>query len=173
MHSQRMTFVKIICLILMIGTAPLAAQSRLNINSLIVSKNALVVSNTRVGVSTENPLVKFDVAANTLYDKLVYFKPTKISSGSTSQTINWPSSNHCILTKPGDVTVNLSFTAPAGPTRLTLLILHQGTGKIVFPATIKWPYGKVPTTSVTNGKADLIGLYYDGTKYYGVIDKGL
>jgi hypothetical protein len=169
MHSQYINFNRyaiLIMTLLLLGTSLLPAQSKLTYKTLVVSQNAFVVKDGNTGIATDTPEVKFDVRSDTLYDKIVYFKP-QIVTATQAQTINWPSGNHVLLTKNFLLDTTLEFTDPLGPTRLTLTIIHNGPGSVTFPNTIKWASGAVPTPSITQGSHDIFRFYFDGTTYYG------
>lgn len=87
----------------------------------------------------------------------------EIANTGTTPTINWTNGNKQKATITAATTV--TFTAPAGPSNLTLKIVNGGAGAITWPATVKWPGGTEPTWTTTG--TDICSLYYDGTNYYG------
>ena len=87
-------------------------------------------------------------------------------NSSTADTIDWRIGNHHKSTMTGNCTY--TFTAPAGPTTLTLKLVQDATGTrlATFPAAVKWPGGTAPTLSTGNADIDFVSCYYDGTNYY-------
>ena len=85
-----------------------------------------------------------------------------------SKTINWQSGNKQRITLTGNCT--LSFTAPSGPTSLTLLVQQDSNGNrtLTFPSSCKWPAGVAPTVHGFGANSvHVFTFYYDGTNYYG------
>jgi hypothetical protein len=86
---------------------------------------------------------------------------------TTTDTIDWSIGNHHKSTLGG--TCTYTFTAPAGPTTITLKIVQDGTGSrtAVFPAAVKWSGGTAPTLSTAAASVDIVSFYYDGSVFYG------
>lgn len=80
-------------------------------------------------------------------------------------TIDWTAGQNQKQAEPtGSITY--TFTAPAGPCHLQLLIDSDGTSTaqtIVWPGTVIW-LGS--TWTGTNNKKAVINFWYDGTSYY-------
>lgn len=95
-----------------------------------------------------------------------------LNSG-TSKTITWDAGNFHKITMTGNCT--FTFTAPAGPTTLTLKMTQDGTGSrtATWPASVKWESGTAPTLSTAASAVDLISFYFDGSDYYGFIGKNM
>lgn len=99
-------------------------------------------------------------------DSQVYFN-SEIDNGNsgTADTIDWTAGNKQKTTATGNCTY--TFTAPSGPASLVLKFVNDGTARtITWPATVLWSGGTKPTHTGTNGKVDLIALYWDGTSYF-------
>lgn len=90
---------------------------------------------------------------------------TEIDDGNsgTSDTIDWSTGNKHKSTVTGAVTY--TFTAPGGPTGLTLKLVNGGSQTITWPGTVKWPAATAPTFTVSG--TDIVSFYYDGTSYHG------
>ena len=68
----------------------------------------------------------------------------------------------------GDVT-SLTFTPPANPCSLTLIVKQDGTGSRTMAwSGIKWPSGVVIDLSTAASSIDVFTFLYDGTDYLGV-----
>lgn len=88
-------------------------------------------------------------------------------NSGTSKTIDWTAGNKQKITTTGSCT--LTFTAPSGPTSLTLKIIHEASTTsytYTWPASVKWVGGSALTTTNTSGSVDVVTLFYDGTNYY-------
>lgn len=87
-------------------------------------------------------------------------------NSGTTDTIDWGQGNFQKSTLTGNVTY--TFTAPSGPSRLTLLI-YTGAGSfsVTWPGTVKWPSSTAPTITTTAAKTDIVTFIYNGTSYYG------
>lgn len=91
---------------------------------------------------------------------------TEVDDGNATgtDTIDWSAGNKHKSTLTGDCV--FSFTAPAGPTSLTLKAINFGANNPSWPATVKWVSSTEP--SWTAAGTDIIAFYYDGTNYWGV-----
>ncbi len=100
-------------------------------------------------------------------DYNVYFTETDNGNSSTADTIDWTKSNHQKSTLTGNCTY--TFTAPNGPSHLTLKVIQDGTGSrtVTWPSAVHWSGGTAPTLTTTASKVDVITFYYDGSTYFG------
>jgi len=84
-------------------------------------------------------------------------------------TVDWTSGNLQSVTLNSNVT--FTFTAPTGPSHLTLKITHAAnttTYTTTWPASVKWPGGTAYASTSTSGAVDIITFFYDGTNYYAM-----
>lgn len=100
-----------------------------------------------------------------------YFDAVVTDTISTnSLTVNWQSGNKHYVNLTANIT-SMSWTDPAGPTNVTLVVDQTGTYTVGgWPTTgkpVKWPGGVTPVVTATAGKRDVFNFYYDGTYYYG------
>lgn len=79
--------------------------------------------------------------------------------------INWTAGNKQKVTLSGATT--LVFTAPTGPTSLSLELVSAGSYATTFPASVLWPSGTAPSLSVGSEDVDIVNFFYNGTSYYG------
>jgi hypothetical protein len=65
----------------------------------------------------------------------------------------------------------LTLTNPVAGAFYLFEIKQTGAGSftVTWPADFEWPGGIAPTLTTTTGKTDIISVYYNGTKYIGVI----
>jgi hypothetical protein len=84
-------------------------------------------------------------------------------NSGAAKTINWTTGTVQTLTI-SEITT-LTFTAPAGPCHLTLILTNPGAFAITWP-TMLWAGGAVPGWTVA-GKDIVTFLYTSGTTYYG------
>ncbi len=96
--------------------------------------------------------------------KTATFNSVPAGSGSGG-TIDWSSAQKRKFTMTGAGT--LTFTAPAGPCNLMLLLVNAGTNAPTWPATVLWPGGGTEPSWTTTG-TDVVAFFYDGTNYYAV-----
>jgi len=84
-------------------------------------------------------------------------------------SVDWTKKNKqsIILGNTGSMT----FIDPAGPTSLLLKVVQDSTGShtLVWPSSVKWPNGIAPSLSSGGNSIDIVGIYFDGTSYYGNI----
>ena len=94
----------------------------------------------------------------------------QIDNGNSgaSDTIDFTAGQKHKSTLTGNCTY--TFTAPAGPCNLVLVLVQDVTGSRnpTWPASVKWVGGTEPTWSTDGGSVDIVSFYYDGTYYYGV-----
>ena len=102
-------------------------------------------------------------------DKTMYFTGEEDNgdSGSGSVTIDWTVNNKQKITLTGSPT--LVFTDPAGPSNFIFRIIQDAIGSrtITWPSNIKWANGTPPALSSGGQEIDILGIYFDGTDYYG------
>ena len=66
-------------------------------------------------------------------------------------------------------TVTYTFTAPSGPTNITLKLVQDATGgrDIVWPGTVVWGDSGEPSwTLMAASETAIMNMYYDGTSYF-------
>jgi len=83
--------------------------------------------------------------------------------------IDWTDGQKQSGTVTGTATV--TFTAPAGPCNLMLLLTNGSAFTVTWPATVQWPGGSPP--SFTASGTDVVAFFYDGTNYWGVASLNL
>lgn len=90
------------------------------------------------------------------------------ATGDGTTTIDWGNGNKFYFTF-GAANETFTFTAPANPCNLVLMMKQDATGSrtATWPATVKWPGGTAPTLSTGANDVDMICFYYDGTNYFG------
>lgn len=92
---------------------------------------------------------------------------TTIATTTGAITVDWTSAQNQKQTEPTG-TITYTFTAPAGPCHLQLLIDSDGTSTaqtVNWPGTVIWLNA---TWSGVNNKKAVINFWYDGTNYYAI-----
>jgi hypothetical protein len=92
----------------------------------------------------------------------------------TAQAIDWNNANGQTLSlasATGNVTV--TFSNPrSGAVYLLKVIQHATSFKnIIWPATVKWSGGVLPTISAVANAVDTVVLFYDGANYYANVSQ--
>lgn len=170
------------------GAAPLrTTATQLLFNSIDVQRAATTTTTGLVeratnaevvtGTDTTRYVAPLEIATN-FYNKLTgndlkinnaaYFNAvTDDGNTGTAKTIDWSSANKhkCVLT--GNCT--FTFTAPTGPTNLTLRLDNDATTTrtVVWPATVDWAGGVAPVFDTGANDEHIISFYWDGATYYG------
>lgn len=100
--------------------------------------------------------------------ELLYSTYTDNGNSGTSKTIDWTASNIQKITMTGNCT--FTFTAPGGPSKLTLCLIQDGTGgrTVTWPAAVKWPQAIAAVLTTTAAGVDFVTMFYDGTNYYAI-----
>lgn len=94
-------------------------------------------------------------------------KVYSLTDGATV-AIDWDNSRVQTVTLGGNRT--FTFANPQVGGTYILIVKQDGTGtRTVTWPTIKWAGGSAPTLTTTINKADIVGIVYDGTDYFGVI----
>lgn len=85
---------------------------------------------------------------------------------ASTQALSWAANAHRQVTI--DKTTTLTFTNPATPARLTLLLLRSGAGPytVTLPATVRDKSGNTLSSIVLNTPAQAVDLLWNGTNYY-------
>ena len=128
------------------------ARMDLTTGKLIQSSAAIIDDSGRLSAKTFN-----------------FLTLTAHGNTGTTETIDWTETYHHSMTLDS-ATVTLTFTAPPGFTGgLTLYAKQDATGGrlLVFPGTVKWPNGLLPTPTSTANATDIYYFTWDGTNYFG------
>lgn len=82
-------------------------------------------------------------------------------------TVDWTRGNMQKVKAGGNATV--TFTAPSGPTTITLRVIGDGTPRtFTWPSTVKWNNVPSPSLPTTNNSWIVLVFYYDGANYTGI-----
>jgi len=96
----------------------------------------------------------------------------EVSNGNSgdSKTIDWTAGIKQRVTLTDNCA--FTFTAPAGPCNLTLVMLQDATGSRnpSWPSSVHWAGQTEPTWSTVASRKDIVTFYYDGTNYNGAAD---
>lgn len=128
--------------------------------SLKDSNTAGLTTTPNLGVSG-NVLMRGNLGAKEVV------KPTN----NTTVGIDWRLGNNQRIIMSGSGTRTVTFNnAPDGPTTLTLVLQHHGSfTDFTWDSKIIWPLGQKPVLSSNiAGGVDIINLFFDGTRYFGV-----
>ena len=120
---------------------------------------------TATNVTASATVTAADVVVN---ESVVFDGVVDNGSSGASKTLTWGNGNKQKILLTANCT--LTFTAPAGPTSLTLIITQGGSGgyTLTYPAAAKWMGGTAFQPTTTLGAISILTLIYDGTNYYGV-----
>ena len=151
-----------------------ATENRLGVNddtgtSLVIR----TVSNGTTNTSAERFRIEGDGAIKVtgqMYSAL----PANLVPTGTTQTINWNSANGQTLSlasSTGNVTVTLTNPKSGGVYVLKIIQHATSFKNIVWPASVKWSGGVLPTISAVANAVDTVVLFYDGTNYYANISQ--
>jgi len=90
-------------------------------------------------------------------------------NSGTAITLDWNKGNKQKLTLTGAAALTFS-ASPGAAASYVMKLVQDATGSrtITWPASVKWSGGTAPVLSTSPGAVDIIGLYYDGTNYYGM-----
>ena len=95
---------------------------------------------------------------------------TADANGNTtsSTTVNWNDSNIQTFTLNA-ATTTFTFSNPNAGATYILVIRQNASGSqtIVWPGTVAWAGGTIPTMTATANRYDVFTFIYDGSKYFG------
>ena len=95
---------------------------------------------------------------------------TADANGNTtaSTTVNWNDSNIQTFTL-NTATTTFTFSNPNAGATYILVIRQNAAGSqtIVWPGTVAWAGGTIPTMTATANRYDVFTFIYDGSKYFG------
>ena len=101
-----------------------------------------------------------------------YYEAVTTATPSEAFTIDWTANHNHQVTITG-ANLDITFTNPPGPCRLTLKII-QGDGDDTIDwtneADLKFPGGVDPVLSTGAGDVDFLSIWWDGTEYIGVMN---
>lgn len=146
--------------------------------ALGVNNSSVIVTGGKIGVGTPTPQYTLDVRGN--------FLVTVNASGTgnvystmnyvVGSTVDWSVSPYQEVTV-GNGGLSVTFVDPAGPCGLLLVIKRTGTGVAAFPSVLwqnatplSMSHSETAGGTIAAPVYDLLGLYYDGNKYYGEVN---
>jgi len=100
--------------------------------------------------------------------------PTAAKSGASPALVDWTAGSFQEIVI-GNITGTPTFTAPTGPSRLTLRVKQDATGSrtiAAWPSGVRWPGATAPTLSTAANAIDYVTFLYDGTNYDGYAAAG-
>ena len=129
------------------------------------------------GTDTTRYVAPLEIATN-FYPRLTgaalkinntaYFNSVQDDGNSgTVKTIDWTTGNKHKVILTGNCT--FTFTAPAGPTNLTLRLDNDTitTRTATWASNIDWAGGIEPIFNTGSSDQHIVSFYWDGTTYYG------
>lgn len=96
---------------------------------------------------------------------VTYNSQLTLATTTGAVTVDWSAGQNYKQTEPTG-TITYTFTAPAGPCKLQLLIDSDGTStaqSVTWPGTVIW---YAVTWSGANNKKAIINFWYDGASYH-------
>lgn len=110
-----------------------------------------------VGIGTATPSSALDVVGS------FYTRMVEKGNCSGAVAIDWSQGNtqRCVLT--GNVTFTFSNGRSGGNYRLVLRQDVVGSRTAVWPASVRWGSGGLPTLTTTGNRTDYVGFIYNGT----------
>jgi hypothetical protein len=159
--------IKVIVLTLyLFGTTRVYAQlatTFLGAKEFHIDRPGLVIKNNNMGIGISDPQVPLQVSGNA---RVLYVGATP--QISTNPAINWGAGRYQFVEIDSAVTVNITFTDPAGPSTL-LLLMKRGIG-VAFPSSVRWKGNAnmtFPKPAVGVTQYDAVALIFDGSGYIG------
>lgn len=103
---------------------------------------------------------------------LALMAPAEYNAGNsgTAKTIDWANGWSQKLAVNGSVTLTLS-NPTTGVAYILKLTQTGGSNTVTWPSAVKWA-GSTPTFTATDGRTDLVNLYFDGTYYLASLAQG-
>ena len=100
------------------------------------------------------------------------YEAVTTATPSEAFTVDWTANKNHQVTITG-VALDITFTNPSGPCRLTLKII-QGDGDDTIDwtneADLKFPGGVDPVLSTGSGDVDFLSIWWDGSEYIGIMN---
>lgn len=129
-----------------------------DMNNITSTINSVVAGTTQITLT--NPLVN-GYTEGVVNLGLVTTSCTLDLTNGTVLIVSLSASTPCVFTMPAP-TLGKNF----------LLYVRQGTstggyGTPVFPATVRWPAGTVPTPTLSPNRLDIYTFFSDGINWYG------
>jgi len=147
----------------------LAAENHSGTSNLGSSFQINTIANAS-GLTTATERFKIDGDGSVKVSGQIYSAlPASLTPAGTTQTINWNSGNGQTLSlESATGNVTLTLTNPkAGGVYVIKVIQHASSFKnIIWPASVKWSGGVLPTISAVANAVYTVVLFYDGTNYY-------
>ena len=140
---------------------------------------AEVLANAATDANTASAIVKRDASGNysagtatlakVVPTSAVFASLVDNGNAGATHTIDWTAGNKQKITTNANCT--LTFTAPSGPTSLTLLIVHEASTTAytyTWPVSVKWQNAVPAVTTNTSGSVDIVSCIWATPSYYCV-----
>ena len=95
-----------------------------------------------------------------------------IGNSGSSVSVNWSNGVSQFVTLSDNATFSFSNAVAGNTYYLRIQQGGYGNKQAYLPSNIVWNSGSVPVISVSSWTIDVIGLYFDGTYYYGYVSQG-
>jgi hypothetical protein len=147
-----------------------AAESHLDETDFMIDDDGFVYNDGNIGVNEADPQLKVYVNQPTLFQESVYTEEV-VTTMTDNVIIDWNLSNKQRIIINTILTKTVTFTPPTSGYvgSLVLLIQHDKSGEIGWPASVKWSYDNLPNfTKTPEGSIDVVTFYYYSGAYYSV-----
>lgn len=95
-----------------------------------------------------------------------------IGDSGSSVSVDWSNGASQFVTLSDNATFSFSNAVAGNTYYLRIQQGGYGNKQAYLPSNIVWNSGSVPVISVNPWTIDVIGLYFDGTYYYGYVSQG-
>lgn len=95
-----------------------------------------------------------------------------IGDSGSSVSVDWSNGASQFVTLSNNATFSFSNAVAGNTYYLRIQQGGYGNKQAYLPSNIVWNSGSVPVISVNSWTIDVIGLYFDGTYYYGYVSQG-
>jgi hypothetical protein len=163
------TYISFFALIIF-NTAIFAVPSSITSTNMTVNNGGLVFQNSQLGIGTSDPVsdISLDINGNSSYKFVCYEPKTQLITDTGGLSADWSLSNHYSVTVNSTLTGVLEFIDAPKPCSLILFITYTvAAPNFSIDPDIIWVGNNTISLTKTNGAVDIIGMFFDGTNYYG------
>ena len=161
-----------LALFFLVSVNVFASPSNLSSSNITVDSDGFIFVNNQLRIKILTPTADVALDING-YSRLKYscYQPILHSLSTDGVNIDWSKGNHQHIVVNTAISNTLNFINNTRPCSLILLITYTlDNPSFNLDPDIIWRGGGSPNLTKQTGTTDILGLFFDGTNYFGAIN---